>query len=81
MCAHLVDNITDPKTSFSQEPTEAASQLALKTEQPLFKWMARPENVVTMKKFQNGMRATADYSSDVYVNQGEFHFSYLSPTY
>ena len=68
--SYLIDNLLDPRTSHSDEPTEAAWQLAHKTPLPCYEWLEEPENIASLKKFPNAMRATTHYNSDIVVTEG-----------
>lgn len=71
--AYLTEAMTDPKMALSQEPNEAASQLALRTDMTYFDWMNLPENAARRKKFGIAMAATTNYSNDPIVYDGPWH--------
>lgn len=63
----------DPAISHSQEPSETALQRGLGTNLTMYGWMDKPENIEYFKKFQNGMKATANYSDDELISKGKPH--------
>lgn len=77
MAAYLVENVTSPETSHSQEPYHSSVQRAFKTKLTTFPWLELPENALRMRKLQNGMRATTDYSSGEVVSKGNNFSSFL----
>ena len=66
----LIETLLDPVTGFSQEPTEAAFQRGNRTHLPCYEWLEQPENITSLRKFPNAMRATTHYNSDKAVNEG-----------
>lgn len=66
----LAENLLDPRTAFSQEPTEAAFQLALGTKLTHFDWLDLPENAEKLKKFGVAMGATTNYNDGKVATQG-----------
>ena len=49
--AHLMENVTDPKTSFSKEPNTAPLQRAFNTDAPFFEILKKPENAFRFRRF------------------------------
>ncbi|GJE88132.1 O-methyltransferase-like protein [Phanerochaete sordida] len=68
--AYMVETLLDPVTGWSEEPTEAAFQRGNQTPLPCYEWLEQPENITSLKKFPNAMRATTHYNSDKAVNEG-----------
>ena len=67
---HLADSLLDPETAFSQEPNEAAWQLAMGTKLTSFDWMDLPENASYLKKFGIAMGATTNHDDNSVASQG-----------
>jgi len=63
--AYLSENLTDPRTAHSDEPTDSAFNRAFNTPLGMFPWYEQPENTFRLKRFNAGMRATADGASTV----------------
>ncbi len=68
---HLVHAILDPKLSYSGEPSEAAFNLAHKTDLPLFEWLSQPEQAYASKRFSIGMHAANEFSAPGIILKGE----------
>lgn len=68
--AYLVETLFDPVTGHSEEPNEAAFQRAHRSPLPCYEWLEQPENILSLRKFPNAMRATTHYNSDTVVTQG-----------
>lgn len=60
----------DPATSHSEEMGEAAMQRALRTKHTMYEYWDQPENAVALRRFQIGMKGTANYSSDALIVKG-----------
>ncbi len=69
--------ILDPKLSYSGEPSEAAFNLAHKTDLPLFEWLSQPEQAYASKRFSIGMHAANDFSAPGIILKGELFVSTL----
>ena len=66
--SYLVENLLDPRTSHSDEPTEAAWQLAHRTPLPCYEWLEEPENIASARKFPNAMRRSGSALSFLALN-------------
>ncbi|KAH8102740.1 S-adenosyl-L-methionine-dependent methyltransferase [Cristinia sonorae] len=55
--SYVVDALTDPKTSHSQEPRDGAHQRAFGVDLDLFSWYEMPENAFRLRRFGNAMRS------------------------
>ncbi|KAJ6576452.1 O-methyltransferase-domain-containing protein [Mycena vulgaris] len=51
----LLENMTDPKTAFSDDPTHSPSQRVFKHDLPLYDWYELPENTYRRRRFGIGM--------------------------
>ncbi|KAI0795374.1 S-adenosyl-L-methionine-dependent methyltransferase [Irpex lacteus] len=67
---HLVHAVLDPKLSYSGEPSEAAFNLAHKTDLPLFEWLSQPEQAYASKRFSIGMHAANEFSAPGIILKG-----------
>ncbi|KAI0084847.1 S-adenosyl-L-methionine-dependent methyltransferase [Irpex rosettiformis] len=56
--AHFPDVILDPKLTNSEEPNQAAFNVAHKTDLPVFEWLSQPEQAYQSKRFSVGMHAS-----------------------
>lgn len=59
----LVENLTDPRTSHSQEPTQAPFNRAFNTNLPFHMWLQEPTNILHLKRVQIAMRSLTGYAS------------------
>ena len=59
----LVENLTDPATSHSQEPSQAPFNRAFNTDLPFHMWLQEPANVLHLKRVQIAMRSMTGYAS------------------
>ncbi|KAJ6576453.1 O-methyltransferase-domain-containing protein [Mycena vulgaris] len=55
----LLENMTDPKTAFSDDPTHSPSQRVFKHNLPIFDWYELPENTYRRRRFGIGMIGVA----------------------
>jgi len=78
--AYLVEHLThpDPVIALSQEPTGGTFQFAFKTEESLFQWYERPENITRLKRFGNTMKSHSTRMSPAMITQG-FDWASLPP--
>lgn len=58
--AYLLENLTDPKTAFSEEPDESALNRAFGTNITMWEWFEQPENALRLKRFGVGMKGTVE---------------------
>ena len=68
--AYLIETLFNPIAGHSEEPNEAAFQLAHRSPLPCYEWLEQPENIASLRKFPNAMRATTHYNSDTVVKEG-----------
>lgn len=68
--SYLVETLFNPIAGHSEEPSEAAFQQAHRSPLPCYEWLEQPENIASLRKFPNAMRATTHYNSDTAVKQG-----------
>lgn len=69
--AHLLANITDPATAFSEEPNTAPMQRLFKSNESYFEIMEKPENVDRFRKFGAGMIGSLKTQSPASVVQSQ----------
>lgn len=55
--SYMTENLIDPKTAFSHEPTDTAFNLAFDTPESYFTWLGKPENAYRRARFDAGMPA------------------------
>lgn len=70
MAAFLVDTLTDPDTSHSQEPAKSSVQRAFKTDLDFHTWQQQPENAYRCVQFQHMMRSLTYYVSEDVSTKG-----------
>lgn len=66
--ASLQETLLDPKTAFSQEPTETALNVAMNTKKNLWEWYEEKGNEQRLVRFghmMNGMKHAAPHSTIV----------------
>lgn len=68
--SYLIETLFNPIAGHSEEPNEAAFQVAHRSPLPCYEWLEQPENIASLRKFPNAMRATTHYNSDTAVKQG-----------
>ncbi|KAJ3553407.1 hypothetical protein NM688_g3631 [Phlebia brevispora] len=74
----LVDNLTDPETALSQEPNKSCTQRAFGTDLAFHMWLQEPEQALSRRRLQHGMRSLTGYASDE-LPSGGFEWSVLPP--
>ena len=69
--AYLSDYLLDKESAGSYEPTVSATNMAFNTSLPYFTWLQRPDNLKTLSRVENGMRASSDFSSQDTMSSGK----------
>ena len=68
--AHLKDVLLDPELSFSQEPTETAFNVAIRTELPAWDWFDLEENNFQRIRFGVAMEGSKQAASPIILLEG-----------
>lgn len=69
--AYMTDNLIDPATRKSHEPTDSPLNLAYNTRDSFYTWMNRPGNEYRQNRFDMAMYGSAQTESSDAVLRGE----------